>query len=154
MLPNRGNYYLAITRLQVVSIRHLISFMYSTIQCVFTLKKFSDFKYGKLVTQRHLVFWTLSVWKNPTGMRAFSMSKAHKNAINKNSRLAKSSRSCIVSMDQTHSVSDYEVIFKNFIDNNKSHLDDILNEPEIEQLNKQNILATIKIKGRKNDTPR
>ena len=57
-------------------------------------------------------------------------------------------------MDQTHSVSDYEVIFKNFIDNNKSHLDDILNEPEIEQLNKQNILATIKIKGRKNDTPR
>jgi Domain of unknown function (DUF3291) len=66
-----------VTRLRLRSIRFLPSVYWATRKLQRSLEKAPGFVMGKLLADRNLAFWTMSVWEDIDSMRAFRSSRAH-----------------------------------------------------------------------------
>lgn len=75
--------FVSITRLKVKSIFKLISFLNANESSVKQLISTHRFIKGKELVDKHLTFWTLTMWEKDTDMHAFRNSAAHKKAMQK-----------------------------------------------------------------------
>jgi hypothetical protein len=75
--------FVSITRLRLRSAWHLPQFFWHTLASGRQLAKSPGFIKGKTLMDKKLTFWTMSLWQNETGMRAYRNSNAHKKAMPK-----------------------------------------------------------------------
>ena len=73
--------FVSVTRLRVKSIFYLLPFMRANEASVKTLINSTGLLKGKELIDKHLTFWTITLWKNEQAMREFRGSQAHKNAM-------------------------------------------------------------------------
>ena len=66
-----------VTRLRVRSIRFLPGLYWATRKLQKAIKKAPGFVMGKLLADRNLAFWTMSMWEDIDSMRAFRNGRAH-----------------------------------------------------------------------------
>ena len=75
--------FVSITRLKVKSIFNLLSFVRANESSVKQLTSIKGFLAGKELIDKHLTFWTLTMWEDESSMRSFRNSTAHKKAMQK-----------------------------------------------------------------------
>jgi hypothetical protein len=75
--------FVSLTRLRLRSVWYLPAFMIHAMRSSNQLAKRSKFIKGKTLLDRHLVFWTLTLWHNEADMRAYRNMDAHKKAMPK-----------------------------------------------------------------------
>lgn len=73
--------FVSITRLRLRSAWFLPSFLIHTIRTGNQLVKQSRFIKGKTLLDKHLTFWTMTLWNNEADMRAYRNADAHKKAM-------------------------------------------------------------------------
>src|SRR5689334_22896127 len=76
-------YFVSATRLRVRSIFFLIGFMRANEASVKFLLTTPGFAKGKELTDKGLVFWTVTVWKDEAAMKVFRNSPPHRKAMQK-----------------------------------------------------------------------
>jgi len=74
-------YFVSATRLRFRSIFFLFGFMRANEASVKVLLTTPGFIQGKELTDKGLVFWTITVWKDETSMRTFRNSPPHRKAM-------------------------------------------------------------------------
>ena len=75
--------FISITRLRVRSIFTLPQFMLANEASVKQLKKINGFLAGKELVDKHLTFWTLTIWKDEISMKEFRNSVPHRKSMQK-----------------------------------------------------------------------
>ena len=75
--------FISITRLKVKSVFFLFQFMRANEASVKQLVKTSGFLAGKENMDKHLTFWTLTMWKDDACMKDFRNSVPHRKAMQK-----------------------------------------------------------------------
>lgn len=73
--------FISVTRLRLSSILHLPVFFIKNEKVIKQLKHSDGFISGKLLVDKHLTFWTLTLWESETHMKAFRNSFNHKKAM-------------------------------------------------------------------------
>jgi hypothetical protein len=77
---------ISVTRLRVRSIRFLPSLWWQIWKLRRSLEKAPGFLMGKLLADRNLAFWSMTMWKDIDSMRAFRNSALHAAVIPKAAR--------------------------------------------------------------------
>jgi Domain of unknown function (DUF3291) len=75
--------FVSITRLRLRSALYLIPFFIHATRSSNQMVRDAHFLKGKTLLDKRLTFWTMSLWKDEAGMRAYRNSKAHKKAMPK-----------------------------------------------------------------------
>ena len=75
--------FISVTRLRVRSVFTLPKFMLANEASVKELKRINGFLAGKELIDKHLTFWTLTMWKDENAMRLFRNSDPHRKAMQK-----------------------------------------------------------------------
>jgi hypothetical protein len=75
--------FVSITRLRLRSAWYLLPFMIHALRSSNQMVKQSKFIKGKTLLDKHLTFWTMSLWNDEADMRAYRNADAHKNAMPK-----------------------------------------------------------------------
>jgi hypothetical protein len=70
--------FVSVTRLRLRSLRFLPQFVVLNERAVRQLRRAPGFRRGKLLMDRGLSFWTISLWEDEASMRAFRDSGAHR----------------------------------------------------------------------------
>ena len=75
--------FVSITRLRLRSVLYLLPFLIHASRSTNQLVKSSNFLKGKTLLDKHLTFWTMTLWKDEAEMRAYRNTDAHKKAMPK-----------------------------------------------------------------------
>jgi hypothetical protein len=75
--------FISVTRLRVRSVFSLLKFILANEASVKELRKTKGFLGGKELTDKHLTFWTLTMWTDEASMRVFRNSLPHRKAMQK-----------------------------------------------------------------------
>lgn len=75
--------FVSITRLRLRSVRFLPSFMIYALKSVRQCKHTPGFQGGSLLPDRKLTFWTMTLWRDQSAMRAYMTTGAHLTAMSK-----------------------------------------------------------------------
>jgi deoxyribodipyrimidine photolyase len=75
--------FISVTRLRVRSVFNLLKFILTNEASVKQLYKTKGFLGGKELIDKHLTFWTLTMWTDDTSMREFRNSLPHRKAMQK-----------------------------------------------------------------------
>ncbi len=75
--------FVSITRLRLRSGIYFVPFFWHAIQSGNQIQKAKGFIKGKTLLDKHLTFWTISLWKEEADMRAYRSADAHKKAMPK-----------------------------------------------------------------------
>src|SRR6476661_3948371 len=75
--------FISATRLRVSSLRYLFGFFRANEASVKELVKTKGFLDGKELIDKHLTFWTLTLWDDMENMKRFRNSEAHRKAMQK-----------------------------------------------------------------------
>lgn len=73
--------FVSVTRLRVKSMLYLIQFMRANEASVKALKSSAGLIKGKELIDKHLTFWTVTLWENEASMKEFRGSSSHRNAM-------------------------------------------------------------------------
>ena len=73
--------FVSVTRLRVKSMLYLIQFMRANEASVKALKSSAGLIKGKELIDKHLTFWTVTLWENEASMKEFRGSLSHRNAM-------------------------------------------------------------------------
>lgn len=73
--------FVSVTRLRVKSIFFLIPFMGANEASVKELKESKGLIKGKELIDKHLTFWTITIWENEASMKDFRGSPSHRKAM-------------------------------------------------------------------------
>jgi len=76
-------YFISLTRLRVRSIVYLPAFILANEASVRVIKKIPGFIEGKELIDKHLTFWTITVWESEQAMKHFRNNDPHKKAMRK-----------------------------------------------------------------------
>lgn len=76
-------YFISVTRLRVKSIWYLPQFILASEASLKQLKKTPGFIEGKELIDKHLTFWTLTMWRDEASMKIFRNGKPHQTAMRK-----------------------------------------------------------------------
>lgn len=76
-------YFISATRLKLRSYRFLIPFLWQNFKINRQIQKTTGFIQGKLLVDKQLTFWTLTIWKNRESTLTFRNSGAHLRAMPK-----------------------------------------------------------------------
>jgi hypothetical protein len=71
----------SVTRLRLRSFRFILHLHWVVRKIQRSLEKTPGFVHGKLLADRHRAFWTMTLWKDATGMLAFRSSRVHTSAF-------------------------------------------------------------------------
>ena len=74
---------LSVTRLRLRSFRFVPQFIFANQQAARQLRKQPGFRGGKLLVDRNLTFWTMTLWDDERTMRAYRDSGAHREVMPK-----------------------------------------------------------------------
>src|SRR5215210_1689473 len=75
--------FVSITRLRLRSFLFMPSFMIHAMRSSNQVQKAKGFIKGKTLLDKHLTFWTMTLWKEDAHMCAYRVSDAHKKAMPK-----------------------------------------------------------------------
>jgi hypothetical protein len=75
--------FISITRLRLRSAFYLLPFLIHATRSTNQLVKSSKFLKGKTLLDKHLTFWTMTLWKDEAEMSAYRNTDAHKKAMPK-----------------------------------------------------------------------
>ncbi|MFL5742862.1 MAG: hypothetical protein ACJ75B_21765 [Flavisolibacter sp.] len=75
--------FVSITRLRLRSAWYLLPFMVHTTRSANQLVRNSRFIKGKTLLDKHLTFWTMTLWNSEADMRTYRNADAHKKAMPK-----------------------------------------------------------------------
>ena len=73
--------FVSVTRLRVKSMLYFIQFMRANEASVKVLKSSAGLIKGKELIDKHLTFWTVTLWENEASMKEFRGSSSHRNAM-------------------------------------------------------------------------
>lgn len=73
--------FVSVTRLRVKSIIYLIPFFKANEASVKELKKSEGLIKAKELLDKHLVFWTITLWEDEDSMKKFRICNAHRSAM-------------------------------------------------------------------------
>ncbi len=73
--------FVSITRLRIRSVRFMPRFMVHTLLSLRQCKRAPGFQGGSLLPDRRRAFWTMTLWQDQAGMRAFMASGRHLKAM-------------------------------------------------------------------------
>lgn len=76
-------YFISATRLKLRSYRFLIPFLWQNFKINRQIQKTTGFIQGKLLVDKQLTFWTLTIWQNRESTLSFRNSGAHLRAMPK-----------------------------------------------------------------------
>lgn len=80
---DKSMYFVSVTRLRIRSWRYLPAFLYFTLLSLVQAKRADGNCGTSLKRDAHLVFWTVTVWRDEHAMRAFRNRGAHQRAMPK-----------------------------------------------------------------------
>lgn len=75
--------FVSVTRLRLRNFLYLVPFMFHAMRSSNQIIKSPGFLKGKTLLDKHLTFWTISLWKEQNDMRAYRIADAHKEAMPK-----------------------------------------------------------------------
>lgn len=75
--------FISVTRLKIKSLVHLPLFLWQNEACAKALVQTPGFLGGKELIDKHLTFWTMTVWQDVPSMKTFRSSAAHRKAMQK-----------------------------------------------------------------------
>lgn len=76
-------YFISVTRLRVRSFVYLPAFILANEASIKSIKKINGFLAGKELIDKHLTFWTVTVWESDLAMKYFRNNDPHKSAMRK-----------------------------------------------------------------------
>src|SRR5580698_67158 len=76
-------YFISVTRLRVRSVIYLPAFILANEASIRSIKKISGFISGKELIDKHLTFWTVTLWESDQAMKYFRNNDPHKSAMRK-----------------------------------------------------------------------
>ncbi len=76
-------YFVSITRLRIRSLRFMPSFALQTVSTMRQVTQADGFLGGSLLPDRRWTFWTMTVWRDATAMRAYMKTGSHLKAMPK-----------------------------------------------------------------------